>query len=48
MFLQTDKISFRPIEREDLAMLRDWRNDPEIRLRTREKFPLNLLDQEKW
>jgi len=48
MFLSTDKISFRPIERDDLAMLRGWRNDPEIRQRTRERFPLNLLDQEKW
>ena len=48
MFLQTDKISFRPIEQSDLSILRDWRNDPELRARTRGFRPLNMLDQEKW
>lgn len=48
MFLSTDKVSFRQLEREDLTQLRDWRNSLEIRSRTREFKPLNMLDQEKW
>jgi RimJ/RimL family protein N-acetyltransferase len=41
-------IKFRPIERDDLDLLRDWRNDPEIRLFCREYRMLNLERQEKW
>lgn len=48
MFLQTDKIVFRQIEREDLSQLRDWRNSPGIRSRSREFKPLTMADQEKW
>lgn len=48
MFLSTKKITLRPVEREDLTQLRDWRNSPEIRSRTREFKPLNMADQEKW
>lgn len=48
MFLSNDKVSFRQIEREDLPMLRDWRNSPIIRSRVREFKPLNMVDQEYW
>jgi RimJ/RimL family protein N-acetyltransferase len=48
MFLSTGKIAFRQLEQEDLPQLRDWRNSLEIRNRTREFKPLNMLDQEKW
>ena len=41
-------IKFRPIERDDLDLLRDWRNDPEIRLFCREYRLLNLERQERW
>jgi len=48
MFLETEKIGLRQLEREDLAQARDWRNQPEIRERTREYAPLNMLNQERW
>ena len=48
MFLHTAKIRLRQIEESDLAQLRDWRNDPLIRSRTREFAPLNLLNQKNW
>ena len=47
-FLTDGTVSLRPVEREDLAQLRDWRNDPEIRLRTREYRALNMADQQAW
>jgi len=48
MFLETDKVGLRQIEREDLAQARDWRNEQAIRERTREYAPLNMLNQERW
>jgi len=48
MFLQTDKVGLRQLEREDLKQARDWRNTPDIRERTREYAPLNMLNQERW
>ena len=48
-FLDDSKgLSLRPFERDDLALLRDWRNQPDIRLRTREWRPLTLEHQERW
>ena len=41
-------LSMRPVERADLPRLRDWRNQPDIRLRTREWRPLTLEHQERW
>lgn len=48
MFLETEQIGLRQIEREDLSQVRDWRNDYRIRKRTREYAPLNMLNQEQW
>lgn len=48
MFLETDRIGLRQLEREDLAQARDWRNDSAIRERTREYAPLNMLNQGRW
>src|SRR5437879_13040443 len=42
------KVKFRAIERDDLPRLRDWRNSPAIRRRTREFRLLSLVDQERW
>lgn len=39
-------MEFRQIEREDLPLLRDWRN--QILKSTREYRLLNMLNQEKW
>lgn len=46
--IQGTKIHLRPLERDDLRQLRDWRNHPEIRSRTREYRLLNLENQEDW
>ena len=46
--IRGDKVTFRAIERDDLAQLRDWRNDPEIRTRTREFRLLSMENQERW
>lgn len=48
MFLKANKIGLRQLEREDLPQLRDWRNSLEIRAKTREFAPLNMLNQERW
>ena len=41
-------IGLRAVEKEDLALLRDWRNIPEFRKNFREVRELNLGNQEKW
>lgn len=47
-FLSDGDIALRAIERTDLELLRTWRNDPELRSRTREWKALNLQNQEGW
>lgn len=47
-FLSDAIVSLRPIQRADLPQLAAWRNDPEIRQRTREWRPLTDADQEAW
>ena len=41
-------IRFRQIEEDDLEMLRDWRNSPDVRIRCREYRLLNMPLQEWW
>jgi RimJ/RimL family protein N-acetyltransferase len=48
MFLETDKIWLFQVEEADLPVLRDWRNDPELRKMMREYTPLNMFSQKKW
>lgn len=47
-FLRYGDIVLRPIERTDLEQIRVWRNDPELRSRTREWKALNLDNQKQW
>lgn len=47
-FLTDDVVSLRPLARADLAQLAAWRNDPELRARTRELRPLTEEDQVRW
>lgn len=42
------EIKLRTLERYDLACLRDWRNQMEIRGRSRQYRLLNMDDQERW
>lgn len=46
--IKGDLIGLRAVEKEDLALLRDWRNIPEFRRNFREVRELNLTNQEKW
>ena len=41
-------VVLRVIEKEDLRKLRDWRNEPWLRLYVREYRLLTMVDQEKW
>lgn len=41
-------VGLRAVEREDLILLRDWRNIPEFRKNFREVRELNLSNQENW
>ena len=41
-------VGLRAIEREDLTLLRDWRNIPEFRRNFREVREINLTHQELW
>lgn len=42
------KVGLRAVERNDLVLLRDWRNKPEFRRNFREVRELNMENQEKW
>ena len=42
------KVGLRAVEKEDLLVLRDWRNNPEFRKHFREVRELSLTDQEAW
>jgi RimJ/RimL family protein N-acetyltransferase len=46
--LKGKKIGLTAVEKEDLAKLRDWRNEPEFRKNFREYRELNMAMQEKW
>jgi RimJ/RimL family protein N-acetyltransferase len=41
-------VGLRAVEREDLKLLRDWRNNDEFRKNFREYRELNMSNQEKW
>ena len=41
-------VGLRAVEKEDLPLLRDWRNIPEFRRNFREVRELGLANQEKW
>ncbi len=47
-FLSDGVVNLRPVTRTDLPQLVAWRNDPELRARTREFRPLTDVDQERW
>jgi RimJ/RimL family protein N-acetyltransferase len=47
-FLSDGVVNLRPVMRADLPQLAAWRNDPELRARTREFRPLTDVDQERW
>jgi RimJ/RimL family protein N-acetyltransferase len=47
-FLSDGTVNLRPVTRADLPQLAAWRNDPELRARTRELRPLTDVDQELW
>lgn len=47
-FLSDNVVNLRPVTRADLPQLAAWRNDPELRARTREFRPLTDVDQERW
>ena len=42
------KVGLRAVEKEDLAILRDWRNNPDFRKNFREVRELNLSNQLTW
>ncbi len=46
--LRGDRIQLRAVERDDLSLLRDWRNLPEFRRNFREFRELNMFNQEAW
>ena len=41
-------VNFRPLEKEDLVILRDWRNSKHIKRITREYRFLNMFNQKSW
>lgn len=41
-------VGLRAVEKEDLILLRDWRNNPDFRKNFREVRELNLTNQENW
>jgi len=45
---ENQKISMRKVKREDLGILRDWRNHEEISRFFSQFHPLNMIHQKKW
>jgi len=41
-------VGLRAVERDDLMLMRDWRNNPDFRKNFREVRELNMEDQELW
>ncbi|MCF6296408.1 MAG: GNAT family N-acetyltransferase [Flavobacteriaceae bacterium] len=41
-------VGLRAVEKEDLVLLRDWRNNPDFRKNFREVRELNMANQENW
>jgi len=41
-------VGLRAIEKKDLAQLKEWRNNPDLRKYFRETAELNDINQEKW
>jgi len=41
-------VGLRSVEKDDLALLRDWRNIPHFRKHFREFKELNMVNQENW
>ena len=41
-------VSFRSLEKNDLGLLKDWRNSENMRKTTREFRLLNMINQENW
>ncbi len=41
-------VGLRAVEKEDLILLRDWRNNPDFRKNFREVRELNMANQENW
>ncbi|MBI2627903.1 MAG: GNAT family N-acetyltransferase [Candidatus Niyogibacteria bacterium] len=46
--IKSKLVGLRAVEREDLSMLKDWRNIPKFRKNFREFRELNLDNQKKW
>lgn len=47
-FLAGELVTLRPLEKSDLALIRQWSNNPEIRRLTGEVTPLSELAAEAW
>lgn len=47
-FLIGDRVYLRPLDREDLAYIRQWSNDPEIRALTGEVRPMDQAEADKF
>lgn len=47
-FLSGERVYLRPVEREDLPLIRKWANDPEIRALTGEVTPMSQAAAEEW
>lgn len=43
-----EKVTFRQIEKDDLPLLRDWRNQEGVRKFCREYRLLNMINQQDW
>ena len=47
-FLIGERLYLRPLEREDLVLIRDWANDPEVRRLTAEVKPMSECAAEEF
>jgi len=47
-FLVGEKVYLRPMEKEDLAYMQKWSNDPETRSLIGECLPMGVEQNEKW
>lgn len=48
VFLLGERVYLRPVEKEDLPLIRKWADDPEIRALTGEVAPMSQAAAEEW
>lgn len=48
VFMETDRLWFRPPEQADAELVQGWLNDPEVRRHLLRRYPTSLVAEQEW